>query len=112
MEVEGVGNGGPWAIFSATALARRGLEECLSIPFLMHNEWAENRLMDFNLWASGVGASAKPPTGLDQRLNSQPDVRAVILGLLSTLTTFIDMCVQLGTYSSRHFFHGSCIFRV
>jgi hypothetical protein len=72
----------------------------------MHHGWAENRLMDFNLWASGVGASAMPPAGLDQRLESQPDVRAVMLGLLSTLTTFVDLCVQLGMSSPGHFFRG------
>lgn len=96
MEIEDSSNEGLWAIFDATALARRGLESCLSIASLTHNEWAENRLMDFNLWASGVGASAKPPANLDQRLESQPDVRAVILGLLSTLAAFVDVCLKLG----------------
>ncbi|KAH0563114.1 hypothetical protein GP486_002320 [Trichoglossum hirsutum] len=99
METEDTTNGGNWAIFSATGLSRHSFKRCLSIPSLMWDGWAENRLMDFNLWASGVGASAKPPAGLDQRLESRSDVRAVVLGLLSTLTTLIDLCAQLGSSS-------------
>lgn len=85
-------------IYGATEALRNGLQRCLSVHSLMQDDWAENRLMDFNLWASGVGVTAVPPATLDQRLDSQPDIRAVVLGLLATLTTMINLCLKLGTY--------------
>ncbi|KAF2873108.1 hypothetical protein BDV95DRAFT_372161 [Massariosphaeria phaeospora] len=97
MEVIDPASAHTWTISSATSASRRALERCLDVKDLMQDEWAENRLMDFNLWASGVGASAKPLASLDQRLESQPDVRAVVLGLLSTLVTFVDLCVDIGS---------------
>ncbi|KAI9766599.1 MAG: hypothetical protein M1840_006410 [Geoglossum simile] len=50
METEYTTNGGNWAIFSATALSRHGFERCLSIPSLMRDGWAENRLQSLGLW--------------------------------------------------------------
>ena len=64
----------------------------------MHDGWAENRLLDFNLWASGVGAFAVPPVGLDYRLQDQLDVRAVTFGLLVTMETLVQGCERLGTF--------------
>jgi hypothetical protein len=85
-----------YSIYFATASCRDAFEECLSNPTLMHDRWAENRLLDFKLWASGVGALAEPSAGLDYRLGTQPDVRAVVLGLLSTLQAVVHLCVHLG----------------
>jgi len=65
---------------------------------LMHDGWAENRLLDFNLWASGVGAFAVPPVGLDYRLQDQLDVRAVTFGLLVTMETLLQYCERLGMF--------------
>lgn len=86
----------PHAIFEATEAARTILENCSSIEALMYDEWAENRLLDFNLWAAGVGASSTSASSLDERLFSQPAVRTVILGLLSTLEAFVQSCIELG----------------
>lgn len=41
----------------------------------MNKEWAENRLADFNIWAAGVGASAKQKASPEERLAFEPQVR-------------------------------------
>jgi hypothetical protein len=87
------------AISEATNATRHTLEECTSIKTLMVNEWAENRLMDFNLWAAGVGASLTSRACLDERLISQPAVRTVVLGLLSALKAFAQDCIELSMAS-------------
>ncbi|PNP53172.1 hypothetical protein THARTR1_06382 [Trichoderma harzianum] len=68
------------------------LEACLSIKPLMEESWAESRLADLNLWASGVGAVASPNVSLDRRLQFQPKPRLVLINLLLTLREFISSC--------------------
>ncbi|KAI1286604.1 hypothetical protein F5Y03DRAFT_389388 [Xylaria venustula] len=68
------------------------LEACLSVKPLMRKGWAESRLADMNLWASSVGALAKPETSLDQRLKFQPGPRIVLNNFLLTLQAFIGSC--------------------
>lgn len=87
---------GDRVIANATNASRRALERCVSIGSSMVNEWAENRLMDFNFWDSGVGASSTSRVCLDERLASQPAVRTVVVSLLSTLTIFVHDCIELG----------------
>lgn len=67
-------------------------ESCLSIKPLMTEGWAESRLADLNLWASGVGALASPDASLDRRLRFQPKPRLVLINLLLTLREFISSC--------------------
>ncbi|KKP07228.1 hypothetical protein THAR02_00658 [Trichoderma harzianum] len=67
-------------------------ESCLSIKLLMTEGWAESRLADLNLWASGVGALASPNASLDRRLRFQPKPRLVLINLLLTLQEFISSC--------------------
>ncbi|KAL7805253.1 hypothetical protein V8C44DRAFT_341276 [Trichoderma aethiopicum] len=86
----------PLDIFKATQAIRSALKQCISIEALMHGEWAENLLLDFNLWAAGVGASSASTSNLDQRLANQPAARAVVLGLLTALGAFIEDCVEIG----------------
>ena len=62
----------------------------------MQNEWAENRLADFNLWASGVGASVQGKASLDARLATRPDARDAVANLLDVLTGAIGECKELG----------------
>lgn len=64
----------------------------------MREAWAENRLFDFNLWAAGVGASAKLTASLDYRLASQPEGRIVVMGFLSALLAALEECKELGIY--------------
>lgn len=65
---------------------------CLVIKPLMKEGWAESRLADLNLWASGVGALARPDMSLDRRLQFQPKPRMVLVNLLLTLQEFISSC--------------------
>ncbi|KAM0259123.1 hypothetical protein ACHAQJ_003494 [Trichoderma viride] len=67
-------------------------EACLSIKPLLKEGWAESRLADLNLWASGVGALARPNASLDRRLQFQPKPRLVLTNLLLTLREFISSC--------------------
>ncbi len=82
----------PQALSEATRACRQSFTECRSIGRLMEDEWAENRLADFNLWDAGVGASAHPLASLDRRLMSQPEAYAIVQGLLKTLRTLVDRC--------------------
>jgi hypothetical protein len=70
--------------------------ECKKVEGLMKNEWAENRLADFNLWASGIGASARNRASLDARLALRQDARDVIANLLRLLNTVVEECMVLG----------------
>jgi hypothetical protein len=88
----------PVTISEATAACRQSFEECLPMGNLMDKEWAENRLADFNLWAAGVGASAKQKASLEERLAFEPDVRAVVLNLLIMLRKFVEQCREFGTF--------------
>lgn len=90
------------AIFLATGSCRKVLEDCTNIESLMKDDWAENRLMDFDLWAAGAGALAEPAVRLDQRLASQPHVRIVVLSLLSTIEAYAEVCRNLGKGFGHH----------
>ncbi|KAL7936122.1 hypothetical protein V8C35DRAFT_250369 [Trichoderma chlorosporum] len=85
----------PHAVCIATDAIRSALEKCSSIDTLMQNEWAENRRLDFNLWAAGLGASSASASSLDQRLANQPAARSVVLGLLSSLEMLIHNCIEI-----------------
>ncbi|KAJ9614446.1 hypothetical protein H2200_002582 [Cladophialophora chaetospira] len=69
----------------------------------MEHEWAENRLADFNLWASGVGAAATrtDKISLDARLSGKPALTIVFTRLLQMLIRFLEKCLgivaELGT---------------
>ena len=86
----------PRDISHATNACVRSLQECRSVPELMDGSWAENRLADFNLWAAGVGASARSRASLDWRLHFQPEVHIVLTSLLVTLKNFTDECKDIG----------------
>ncbi|KLO86267.1 related to ankyrin 3 [Fusarium fujikuroi] len=86
-QATGIGN-----IHTATVACISSLEACLSVKPLMKGGWAENRLADMNLWASGVGALARPKASLDRRLEFQPKARLVLSELLLTLKTLIEVC--------------------
>ncbi|KAF3131809.1 hypothetical protein TWF703_007528 [Orbilia oligospora] len=72
-------------IRAATAECRKSLSTCLAVSRLKEGGWAENRLIDFNLWAAGAGVSAKGKLSLDQRLSTKPDVQSTLVNLLKLL---------------------------
>jgi hypothetical protein len=86
-------------IAAATRRCRLSLTQCLQIPLLMEREWAENKLADFNLWASGIGAAADygDKISLDSRLSGKRALVDVFLRLLEMLLTFLEECQSLST---------------
>jgi len=102
------------AIYNATEDCRTSFHRCLASKELMVDEWAENRLADFNLWAAGLGASAKPEVSLDTRLINDPGAREVVISLLLTLKAYIEQCEWLGKSTHREIATalGSDIFAV
>ncbi|RSL67339.1 hypothetical protein CEP53_002995 [Fusarium sp. AF-6] len=85
------------SIFEATKATRHTLERCNSVESQVVSDWAENRILDFNLWAAGIGALSTSQSSLDKRLASQPAVRSVVLGLLSALKTLAQDCLDLAS---------------
>ena len=83
-------------IFEATHKCLRSFTECLEVKTLAKDEWAENRLADFNLWISGTGALAPSRASLGSRLAHRPEVCDVIANLLDLLTGVVDECRKLG----------------
>ncbi|KAH8800614.1 hypothetical protein F5884DRAFT_529396 [Xylogone sp. PMI_703] len=83
-------------IYAATVACRLAFEQCTGLPALMKQEWAENRLADFNLWAARVGASGKHEASLDNRLAMEQEVRGVVINLLVTLCNLVQQCVEMG----------------
>ncbi|KAL7908138.1 hypothetical protein GGI35DRAFT_54686 [Trichoderma velutinum] len=82
-------------VFDATAECRKSFMKCQELSALMKGKWAENRLADFNLWASGLGASARNRASLDSRLALRPDTRDTIANLLRLLNTVVVKCIAL-----------------
>lgn len=83
-------------ISQASAECLQSFTDCLDVEPLGKEEWAENRLADFNLWVSGTGASAQKRASLDSRLALEPQAREVILALLNQLTEAVGQCKALG----------------
>ncbi len=89
-------------LLAAAGTCRSSFVACLEVPALMKDEWAENRLADFNLWANGVGALATGRTSLDSRLALRPQDRNIIMKLLHLLKSLVDNCRKLGMFISGH----------
>ena len=83
-------------IHEATLKCRRSFTACLEVETLTKDEWAENRLADFNLWISGTGAEAAKRASLDSRLAHRPEVRDVVANILNLLAGVVDDCRKLG----------------
>lgn len=73
---------------------RLSIEKCLQAPELV--SWAQNRLIDFNLWASGVGVFGRGKNALSRRLHEVPEVEPAIISLLEILSSTFDRCFELG----------------
>jgi hypothetical protein len=83
-------------ITGATIACREGLERCMTIESLKRQGWAENRLADFNVWDSGLGACSNRRASLEDRLALKPQVRTAVLNLLVLYKHSIDICIDLG----------------
>lgn len=65
-------------------------EQLLAIQKPRRIELLESRLADFNLWADGVGALAKPGASLDSRLQGRVDDLALVKNVLIMLADSLD----------------------
>jgi hypothetical protein len=91
-------------VSEATAVCLQSFTDCLAV---MKNEWAENRLAEFNLsWVSGIGASARTTASLDSRLAFKPEALAfrpeacgAIANILRLLAGAVAECKRLGQAS-------------
>lgn len=81
-------------ILNAAIACRDIFRAATKVPRLMQQEWAENRLADFNLWASGAGASAKGKASLDHRLQTNNEAHSIIFNLLSMLRILVEKCIE------------------
>lgn len=90
------------SISQATSACREQFSRCLGVEQLMINEWAENRSADFNLWASGIGASAPGRASLDARLMREPAARTIVANLLELLTATILQCTTNYSDTESH----------
>jgi len=83
-------------IYNTTPICRKSLSDCIDSEKLMQNEWAENRLADFNLWASGLGVLVHRRASLNARLALRPDARDAVANLLQVFTVAVEGCKALG----------------
>ena len=83
------------SIAEAALACRQSFQKCLTVASLPP-EWAENRLADFKLWEAGIGAYSTRGLSLDERLESKPQIREVVLNLLCALKSTIDQCRDMG----------------
>ncbi|KAL5085882.1 hypothetical protein Trisim1_009796 [Trichoderma cf. simile WF8] len=75
---------------------RQILQACIQVETLMEDEWAENSLANFRLWAAGLGIFAGKDS-LDERLSVDLLTRNVVKGLLILLKGLIDNCKALAS---------------
>lgn len=87
-------------IAGATIACRKGLEQCITITVFKYQEWAENRLADFNVWDSDLAASSDGQASLENRLFLKPQLRTAVLTVLLLYKQSIDLCIDLGTISA------------
>lgn len=85
----------PISIQDATNDCRKRLQQCIDSGSPSLEPWAEDRLADFNLWDSGVGASSTKAS-LEVRLEPKPHLRSLVLNLLILYEISIHGCLDLG----------------
>lgn len=81
-------------ILNAAAACRDMFRAAMTIPQLMQQKWAENRLADFNLWTAGAGASTTGKASLDHRLRANRETHTIIVNLLRMLRILVEKCIE------------------
>jgi hypothetical protein len=56
------------------------------------NEWAEDQMARFNIWASNIGAFAPGHASADHRLRDSPEVHFLLMQLLEILHANLVYC--------------------
>ncbi|KAL4778459.1 hypothetical protein BJX76DRAFT_362718 [Aspergillus varians] len=82
------------SIFDATTACRQIFVAATKTPQLMKEEWAENLMADFNLWAASAGASTTGKASLDYRLRTNPQALRIITNLLLILKALVEDCID------------------
>ncbi|KAL3462602.1 hypothetical protein BJX64DRAFT_259031 [Aspergillus heterothallicus] len=82
------------SIFNASAQCRQTFKAAAAVPTLMQREWAENRMAEFNLWASGCGVFATGRASLDYRLSSNGETQGIVVNLLLMLDILLQQCIE------------------
>lgn len=83
-------------IADVTVSCLKHFNECIGVESLMVDEWAENRLADFNIWIFGTGATARGKASLDSRLAARPETKDIIVELLHHLGVLTRQCKDFG----------------
>lgn len=83
------------SIQALTTSCSSKFEELLALQNQSRTERLETRLADFNLWADGVGALAKPGFSLDTRLKGRVNDLALVKNVLFMLADSLDYLASL-----------------
>jgi hypothetical protein len=73
-----------------TSRCCQSFQACLGKSNSTDEEWLINRLADFELWATGIGAALRNRSSLDSRLKDRPDIRDVMGGLIQSLQDILQ----------------------
>jgi len=73
-----------------TSRCCQSFQACLGKSNSTDEEWLINRLADFELWATGIGAVLRNRSSLDSRLRDRPDIRDVMGGLIHSLQDILQ----------------------
>ncbi|GIZ49344.1 hypothetical protein CKM354_001237600 [Cercospora kikuchii] len=73
----------------------RAIEAIQDDPLLAQQQWARHRLIDFNLWADGIGIFASRRNALQHRLRYHQDAAQMLLSVLESLTGVFERLLTL-----------------
>ncbi|KAF7554302.1 hypothetical protein G7Z17_g2995 [Cylindrodendrum hubeiense] len=79
-------------IHSAARTCQRSLQRYATEP--TSDSWAEERLVEFNIWSATSGALVEGRHALDERLRCSAAMAVVVANLLRVLNTYIETCGQ------------------
>lgn len=77
---------------------RRSLESCTENAELSSADWAQTQLINFNLWAAGLGAFATKHNALRVRLRECDEILLALTLAVDILNSAVAQCYFLGTY--------------
>lgn len=83
------------SILSIAEHCRSQLRACTLSNKLVKSQWAYDRLSDFDLWDTSVGASAEGNGSLDFRLAEDQTSKKVVIVSLNTLKAWVSLCQML-----------------
>lgn len=89
------------SVASLTIRCMAAFSDCQKNASLLRNQWAENRLADFSLWAHGVGALAASQASLDAKCQSEPSTLMVVKMNLLMLEQSLNQCVDCAERAKR-----------